>query len=151
VDACATLDVQLILSLGGNSLSDSELGELPKNAILVPYAPQMEVLARASLCITHAGLNTALDSLAQGVPMVVIPVTNDQPGVAARISWTKTGEVIPLDQLSTGRLREAVSRVMAQPEYLERANDTQERISRLSPLAHACQLLETKVLAKMSV
>jgi UDP:flavonoid glycosyltransferase YjiC (YdhE family) len=52
---------------------------------VVPFAPQLELLRRAAITITHAGLNTALESLAQGVPMVAIPITNDQPGVASRL------------------------------------------------------------------
>ncbi|MGA7216366.1 MAG: hypothetical protein WBX20_19355, partial [Terrimicrobiaceae bacterium] len=34
--------------------------------IVVPFAPQLELLRRAALTITHAGLNTALESLNQG-------------------------------------------------------------------------------------
>jgi hypothetical protein len=44
----------------------------------------MEVLKRTSVCITHAALNTVLESLVQGVPQVGIPITVDQPGVATR-------------------------------------------------------------------
>jgi UDP:flavonoid glycosyltransferase YjiC (YdhE family) len=36
-------------------------------------------------CVSHAGLETALESLVAGVPMLAIPIANDQPGVAARI------------------------------------------------------------------
>jgi len=42
---------------------------------LVVYAPQLELLAKARLTITHAGLNTVLDSLSNGVPLVAIPIT----------------------------------------------------------------------------
>jgi zeaxanthin glucosyltransferase len=44
------------------------------------------------VCITHAGFNTLLEALTQGVPQIAIPVTNDQPGVAARIADKKTGQ-----------------------------------------------------------
>lgn len=54
-------------------------------------APQLELLKRASVCITHAGFNTVIESLANGVPQVAIPITHDQPGVAARIADKKTG------------------------------------------------------------
>lgn len=148
LDACAPLDVQLVLSLGGGAIDASQLGELPQNAILVPYAPQFEILAYASLCITHAGLNTALDSLTQGVPMVAIPITNDQPGVAARIQWTKTGEVIPLAELTVDRLRETISKVLADAKYCEHTREILQSISNSSPLETACEILETKVLAK---
>lgn len=45
----------------------------------------MEVVKRAAAVITHAGLNTVLESLAAGVPLVTLPLGNDQPGVAARV------------------------------------------------------------------
>jgi UDP:flavonoid glycosyltransferase YjiC (YdhE family) len=74
---------QLVLSIGP-ALEPEQIASLPPNAIVVKQLPQIELLKRSALCITHAGLNIALESLAQGVPMVAIPVTNDQPGVAAR-------------------------------------------------------------------
>jgi zeaxanthin glucosyltransferase len=76
---------QLVLSIG-NSVRPEQIGPLPTNAIVVNNAPQLELLKKACMCITHAGLNTVLESLAQGVPQIAIPVTNDQPGVAARIA-----------------------------------------------------------------
>lgn len=90
--ACLGLDVQLVISLGGAS-EPEELGYVPGKPIVVKAAPQLALLKRASLCITHAGMNTTLECLSNGVPMVAIPITNDQPAVAARIAWTKTGEV----------------------------------------------------------
>jgi UDP:flavonoid glycosyltransferase YjiC (YdhE family) len=44
-------------------------------------------------------LNTALESLACGVPMVVLPVTYDQPGVGARVEWAGVGRSIPVARL----------------------------------------------------
>jgi len=73
--------MQVVLSVGKNFNPD-DLGPIPPNTIVVRIAPQIELLKRAALCITHAGLNTALEALAQGVPMVAIP-KYDQPGVAA--------------------------------------------------------------------
>ena len=84
-EACLGLGVQLVISLGGGASPDS-LSHLPGNPIVVDYAPQLELLKRAALTITHAGMNTTLESLSNAVPMVAIPITNDQPGIAARIS-----------------------------------------------------------------
>jgi len=72
-------DLQLVLSIG-DQIDPQQLGPAPKNAIIVKRAPQLELLMRASVCITHAGLNTVLESLTQGVPQVAIPVAFDQPG-----------------------------------------------------------------------
>jgi len=86
-------DVQVVLSVGKN-INPDNLGPVPANTIVVRSAPQIELLKRAALCITHAGLNTTLESLAHGVPMVAIPIGYDQPGAAARIAHHDTGEVI---------------------------------------------------------
>jgi UDP:flavonoid glycosyltransferase YjiC (YdhE family) len=56
-------------------------------------------VAEANIGLYHpCGLNTALESLAQGVPQVAIPVTYDQPGVAARMMEKRTGVVTSLDK-----------------------------------------------------
>ena len=75
-------DLQLVLSLG-DQVDPKQIGAFPKNAIIVKRAPQLELLKQASVCITHAGLNTVLESLAQGVPQIAIPIAADQPGVGA--------------------------------------------------------------------
>jgi zeaxanthin glucosyltransferase len=83
LDAVRTVPgIQLVLSVG-NNVDIDDLGPIPSNALVVSSAPQVELLKRAVLCITHAGLNTALEALAQGVPIVAIPIGYDQPGVAA--------------------------------------------------------------------
>lgn len=58
-------DVQLVLSVGRN-IDLKDLGPIPPDTIVVRTAPQLELLKRAALCITHAGLNTALEALARG-------------------------------------------------------------------------------------
>jgi len=118
--ACAGQDVQLVLSLGGGGKADDYRG-LPGSPLVVAYAPQLELLARARLTITHAGLNTVLESLGNGVPLVATPITNDQPGVAARIVWTKTGVVVPVGGSNVKRLRAAVRAVLDEDIYRRQA------------------------------
>ncbi len=69
-------------------------------------------MKRAAVVVTHAGLNTTLESLAEGVPLVAIPQGNDQPGVAARIAHHNAGVVISLRKLSAKRLRSAIEAVL---------------------------------------
>ncbi len=113
-------ETQLVLSIGP-FLDPKSLPGLPSNAIVVANAPQQELLSRATLCITHAGLNTTLEALMHGVPMVAIPITNDQPGNAAKIAHTKTGAFVPIQELSVSRLASLIGRVMTDPEYRQNA------------------------------
>ena len=133
--------LQLVISLGGGQVP-ALLGDLPGDPIVVGYAPQLELIRRASLTISHGGLNTTLESLAQGVPVVVLPVTYDQPGVGARVEWTGVGRSIPVGRLTVDRLRDAVRVVLGDPAYRERAGRIQSSIEAADGLNRAADLIE---------
>nr|WP_290224545.1 glycosyltransferase [Trichocoleus desertorum] len=142
--ACAGLDAQLVIALG-KGLSPEALTDLPGEPIVVGYAPQLELLQRATLAITHAGLNTALEALQAGVPMVALPVTDDQPGVAARIKWTGAGEVVPKSHLTTARLRAAVQRVLTHESYKQNAVRLQQAIAQAGGVTRAADIVERAI------
>ena len=146
-EACHELNAQLVIALGGGSRPDS-LPALPGSPIVVEYAPQLELLQRATLTITHAGMNTTLESLSNGVPMVAIPIANDQPGVAARIAWTRTGEVVPLKRLSVSRLRSAIQHVLTEGTYRENALRLQAAIQQAGGVKKAADLIEQVVVRR---
>jgi UDP:flavonoid glycosyltransferase YjiC (YdhE family) len=148
--ACKGLDAQLVLSLGGGSRVEEFQG-LPGAPLVVEYAPQLELLTKARLTITHAGLNTVLESLSNGVPMVAIPITNDQPGVGARVSWTGTGEVVPLSRLSVSRLRAAIRRVLTEDSYSSAASRLKEAIHQSGGVERAADIVEQAVSTKAPV
>ncbi len=126
----------------GRNVNPSELGTIPENAIVVSTAPQIELLKRASLCITHAGLNTTLEALAQGVPMVAIPIGYDQPGVAARIKYHGVGEFLEVENLTVARLSDLIQRVLRDPHYRERASYFQSVIAETRGLEVAADAIE---------
>src|SRR5262249_51928812 len=119
-EACVGQDLQLVISLGGGQ-DPAMLADLPGDPIVVGYAPQLDLIRQAALTISHGGLNTALESLACGVPMVVLPVTYDQPGVGARVEYAGMGRSIPIARLTLKRLRVAVRNVLGDPAYRMRA------------------------------
>jgi zeaxanthin glucosyltransferase len=141
-EACAGLDLQLVISLGGGQ-DPALLGDLPGDPVVVGYAPQLELVRRSALTISHGGLNTALESLARGVPLVVLPVAYDQPGVGARVEWSGVGRSIPVGRLTVARLRDAVSAVLGEPAYRERAGVLQSSIEAADGLNRAADLIES--------
>ena len=144
-EACQTLDVQLVIALGGGS-SPEDLPPLSGSPLVVRYAPQLELLQKTTLTITHAGLNTTLESLSNGAPMVAIPITHDQPGVAARIAWSGTGEVLALKRLTSNRLRQTIKTVLANPAYKNNALRLQIAIQKAGGVSKAADIVE-KVIA----
>ncbi len=147
IAACAPLDAQTVIALGKGALTPADFGEVPANIKLVAYAPQTEILARATLCITHAGLNTTSDCLAAGVPMVAIPIATEQPGIAMRIAYLGAGTVILLDQLSPETLSAAIHTVLHEPSYRAAAQLAAASIQPLRPAKEAVRLIE-QVLAE---
>jgi zeaxanthin glucosyltransferase len=134
-------DRQLVLSIG-DQLDAQQLGPAPKNAIIVKRAPQLELLKRASVCITHGGLNTVLESLTQGVPQVAIPVAYDQPGVAARIAHHRTGLVTSLDKLTADHLSVLLNEVLDNSVYRNSAQRLQRAIAKANGLSAAVDIIE---------
>ena len=143
-EACAELDVQLVISLGGASKPE-DLPALKGNPLVVEYAPQLEIIPKAALMITHAGMNTAMECLTNGIPMVAIPVANDQPGVAARIVWTGCGEMIPVKKLNAAVLKNAVQRVLTNPEYKENAVRLQKGIIASGGVNQVANIIEQAI------
>jgi len=134
-------DVQLVLSVG-DQVEPEQIGPVPSNAIIVKRAPQLELLKQTSVCITHAGLNTVLESLAQGVPQVAIPVTYDQPGVAARITDKQTGVVTSLEELTSDHLATLLGEVLNNSMYRDNARKLQMAIADANGLSVAADLIE---------
>jgi zeaxanthin glucosyltransferase len=138
-------DLQLVLSVG-DQVDPQEIRPFPTNAIVVRRAPQLELLKQAAVCITHPGLNTVLESLAQGVPQIAIPITYDQPGVA-RIAHHKTGLVTSVDKLSADGLASIINEVLTNPIYRQNSRKLQKAIAQADGLAVAVDLIEESLLA----
>jgi zeaxanthin glucosyltransferase len=140
-------EIQTVLSVGKN-INPDVLGQIPPNTIVVSEAPQIELLKRATLCITHAGLNTTLESLAQGVPMVAIPIGHDQPGVAARIAHHGVGEFVEVGDLTADRLLELIQRVATDQDYRVRARYFRDVIAKTRGLDVAAEIIEQSLGSK---
>lgn len=138
--ACCDLDAQLVIATGGES--DHLPHNLPGSPLVVRYAPQLEVLSRASLTITHAGLNTVMQSLLFGVPMVALPITHDQPAIAARVVRSGAGVAIPMKNIQAADLRDAVTRVLQTPGYRARAQALSRSIKLAGGVERAASIVE---------
>jgi UDP:flavonoid glycosyltransferase YjiC (YdhE family) len=139
--ACSGLHAQLVISLGGG-LDPARLGTLPGEPVVVRYAPQLEIVKRAALVITHAGLNTVLESLSEGVPLVALPLGNDQPGVAARVAARGAGLVIPQKKLTAQKLRAAIETVLKEQKFRLAAGTLKDAIANADGLTRAADIIE---------
>ncbi|WP_349617030.1 glycosyltransferase [Azotobacter salinestris] len=120
--ACRDLDLQLLLAHCGR-LDPGQVRALQAAGAtwVTDFAPQCAALAQADVTITHAGLNTVLDALVAGTPMLALPIAFDQPAIAARVVYAGAGlRASPLlARCST--LRRLLRRLLDEPAFAERA------------------------------
>ena len=139
--ACEELPVQLVITLGGAAES-AEHANLPGNPIVVRRAPQLAILRRAALTFCHAGLNTVLESLSFGVPVLALPMVTDQFAVGARLTKSGAGEAITRKQFDSPALREVVSRLLTAPSYRARARELAISLRRSGGEKRAAEIIE---------
>jgi MGT family glycosyltransferase len=138
-EACAPLEAQVVISLGNPT---SVPLDLPGNPIVVAYAPHQQLIERARLAISHAGLNTTLTALGCGVPVLAIPITNEQPGIAARLLACGAGRVMPVQRLAVEPLRAMVQEMLLSPTYRKQAQRLQAANQAAGGVATAADLVE---------
>lgn len=140
-EACAGLNVQLVISLGDRR-DPAMLCDLPGDPIVVRNAPQLELLKRAELVITHAGPNTAFEALMHGRPMIAIPKTFDQPAIASRLEWLGAAEVLSRKALTATKIRAALDKVLSDDHYRDAAVRLQAAIGVTRGLESATRIIE---------
>ena len=118
-------DYQVVLSRGRRVNPDA-LGPVPDNFLVSAYVPQLEILPRARVFVTHGGMNSAMESLYYGVPMVVIPQQGDQFATGQRVAELELGLMLDSNAVNVTALREAVERVANEPAFREHAQQMQQ-------------------------
>ena len=118
IAAFAETDYQVIMSVG-NLVSMEKFKKLPENISVFPSVDQIAVLQKADVFISHCGMNSVNESLYFGVPLVMLPQTSEQSGVATRVAQLGTG--IKLEKTDAVSIFNAVNHVLADKSYRENA------------------------------
>lgn len=98
-----------------SSLHQQALRASSPHVLLVERAPQLALLRKASLALTHAGFNSLKECAAQGVRMIALPLGLDQPRNAALIQHHGLGRALAVEHLTPALLDSAVTEVTSSP------------------------------------
>jgi len=121
INMFAKTNYQVIISLG-HRLTDKDLKEIPSNIIVKNYVPQLDVLKKVDLFITHAGLNSISESLLYGVPMILIPQMYEQVLNAYRVQELGAGIYLKQKQVNPENILRTVDKVINTKSYYGNAN-----------------------------
>lgn len=109
-------DWQLVISVG-DSLRVEDFAPVPPNVVLTNTSPQLELLRRASVAITHGGFNSVKECIFFGVPMILFPLMRDHPAVAARVVYHGLGVSENIHTVTVERLNSLLDRVSQCPSF----------------------------------
>jgi zeaxanthin glucosyltransferase len=139
-EACARLDLRLLVTTGG--APTAALDALPGDPLVYEWVPQRAVLAHCDLVVCHGGINTVLDPLAAGLPMVVIPLAFEQSATAARLERAGVACVIGR-RSSRARLAEAIDRVRRDRRFRDSAAAVRSDMEAAGGVRRAADLIES--------
>ncbi len=141
--ACARLDLRLLISQGHRG--GLRPGDLPGNPLIHDWVPQEAVLARADIVVCHGGMNSVLEPLAAGLPLVVIPLAFEQSAIAARLDQAGVARTLSR-RSSVRRLAGAIDQVRTGPGFRERAEAVRLEMREAGGVRRACDLIEAALI-----
>lgn len=116
----AEYPAQFVVALGRQS-DTRALGPIPDNFLIRPTVPQLELLPKVDLFITHGGMNSVNEALYFGVPLVVVPQQIEQMlngrQAARKGAALLLGERPPYGQVAMKALHSAIDTVLTTPSY----------------------------------
>jgi len=125
VKACNALNLRAIVVHAG-LLGKDKIKKLEKYAEVFDYLKQPDIFDDCDILISHCGLNTALDALSYGRPVVAIPIGIEQGAIATKIK--RVGCAIVVKKPRKKKIQNALSEIMNDPSYLNNCEILKDEI-----------------------
>ena len=96
------------------------------------YAPQLEVLDKAAVAITHGGISTINEALHKGVPLIVCSAGHvDQNGCMLRLVHHRAGVAGRSDPIDPAELERLIDDLLGEPGV-----ETRARVAEIQDCLH---------------
>jgi UDP:flavonoid glycosyltransferase YjiC (YdhE family) len=143
--ACQILNQRgLLLTRFGDQVP----AQLPPGVRHVDYLPFRQLFPRCSAVVYHAGVGTAAQALAAGIPQVVVPCRHDQWDNARRLTELGVARQIPPHRFDGRRLIASLGQQLQNSQVKMRCRELAARISAADPLSTTCRLIEQTAVSK---
>ncbi len=119
-------EVQVRVALASGATHTEELGAVPSAWLVRPVLPQVTVLSRSVLAVSHGGNNSVTEALTAGVPLLLLPLSTDQFAAAAALEDTGVAEVLDPNRATAEEICAAVRRL------LDLGGEPRARLDRMS-------------------
>lgn len=131
----------------GRDARNLPVGPVPDTVHFAEYAPYSELLSRAAAVVHQGGVGTTAQSLRAGKPMLVVPMSHDQPDNGRRIAKLGVGAVIPRSKYRAESAAAALQQLTAAQSYRDAATRIAQVIAGEDGVSAACDGLEAALQA----
>ncbi|MDI6105170.1 activator-dependent family glycosyltransferase [Actinoplanes sp. NEAU-A12] len=115
----ADLDIEVVATVAASE--QKRLGTVPDNCRIEPYVALHALAPTCSAVIHHGGFGTLSTVALHGVPHLVLPYHFEGPLLARKLAEQGAGLVVDADAVSGQAIREALLRLLHEPEFEVRA------------------------------
>jgi UDP:flavonoid glycosyltransferase YjiC (YdhE family) len=140
-------DAQFVVALG-RELKAADFRNVPANVILAGFAPQLDMLKKAWVMITHGGLNGIKEAIMFQVPMIVFPFVRDQPMNAARIEHHGLGVTANPKRASAELVLDCLSKIENNPAFRTKVQQMGRRFREIEASGKGVRLIQSFLTAK---
>jgi UDP:flavonoid glycosyltransferase YjiC (YdhE family) len=141
VEAIHPLDIEVVVAVSAEQRA--LLGEVPDNVTVVVDNPVHHLLSQCDLVIGHGGAGTVLTALHHGLPLLLVPQLPDHLGHSGRVLASGAGEVLARDEVTRDRLRDEVTRLLADGPEREAATKLSQEMRQQPPPSELVAELES--------
>jgi len=141
IDTLAQEEISLVATVG-HEQDPASFGSQPENVYIEHYVPQTLLFPECAAVVTHGGYNTVMTALANGLPMVITPISADQLFHAVRCAELGVALVVDPANFDADALRSAVRRVLEEPSFRAAAAGMRDEIEALPKIEHGVSLIE---------
>jgi UDP:flavonoid glycosyltransferase YjiC (YdhE family) len=134
VEALAGLDVNGLVTYTGTD-------RRPDNVRFLGRTPHDALFDHCAAVVTHCGWGSVSRALVRGLPLVLVPISGDQPYIAARCADLGVGVALEPEAVTAADLRDAVRAVLEEPRYRKAAAELAAELHELAPLATASSMI----------
>lgn len=134
-------DLSVIMSIGKNT-DIHTLGTIPENFYVYSFVPQLEVLERATVFISHGGMNSVNEGLYYANRFLVIPMDMDQYAVAERVRQLKLGYSMDKEEVTADLLRKKVEQLLGDAEVEENVKEMSKIMQKAGGVKAAADFIE---------
>lgn len=133
----------LVLQIG--RLDPAELGDVPGNVEVRSWVPQLAVLRRADLFVTHAGAGGSQEGLATATPMIAVPQAVDQFGNADMVQALGVARRLDTEEATAETLRATALALVDDPDVARRLGEIRAAMAQEGGAGRAADLIEAEL------